>query len=122
MTLPQVNLYEMTGGACRTLPGPCLRTICRFNLTSERRDNRGGKPAEERRLVVRETCALEAAERGGMTLTEIASRFALTRERVRQIESSALAKLWVRLRGIDGEDVHGAGERRTRRPLPCSST
>jgi DNA-directed RNA polymerase sigma subunit (sigma70/sigma32) len=42
---------------------------------------------------LREACALEAAEQGGMTLEEIASRFALTRERVRQIELSALRKL-----------------------------
>ena len=36
---------------------------------------------------------MEAAEQGGMTLEEIASRFALTRERVRQIELNALRKL-----------------------------
>jgi DNA-directed RNA polymerase sigma subunit (sigma70/sigma32) len=36
---------------------------------------------------------LEAAEQGGMTLEEIAARFALTRERVRQIELTALRKL-----------------------------
>jgi len=40
--------------------------------------------------VVREACALEAAELGGMTLEEIATRLSLTRERVRQIELGAL--------------------------------
>jgi DNA-directed RNA polymerase sigma subunit (sigma70/sigma32) len=49
--------------------------------------------------VVREACALQAAELGGMTLKEIATRLSLTRERVRQIELGALTKLWLRLGG-----------------------
>lgn len=40
-----------------------------------------------------ETCALRAAERGGMTLEEIGAAFNLTRERVRMIEQGALAQL-----------------------------
>lgn len=99
---PQLNIYEITGGVCRKLPGPCPHTVCRFNLTAERRDNRGAKPAEMHLPVVREACALEAAERGGMTLEEIATRLSVTRERVRQIESGALTKLWQRLGGSEG--------------------
>jgi DNA-directed RNA polymerase sigma subunit (sigma70/sigma32) len=53
--------------------------------------------------VVREACALEAAEQGGMTLEEIATRLSLTRERVRQIELGALKKLWARLEGGEGD-------------------
>jgi Sigma-70, region 4 len=93
----QINLHQSTGGACRKLPGPCPHTVCRFNLTSERRDNRGAKPAEIRLPVVRESCALEAAELGGMTLEEIASRLSITRERVRQIQLGALTKVWLHL-------------------------
>jgi DNA-directed RNA polymerase sigma subunit (sigma70/sigma32) len=47
--------------------------------------------------VVQESCALEAAELGGMTFKEIAARLSLTCERVRQIESGALTKLWLHL-------------------------
>ena len=94
-----INLYEITRGACRTLPGPCPHSVCRFNLTAEHRDNRGAKPTETRLPVVREACTLEAAELGGMTLEDVAARLALSRERVRQIESGALAKLSLRLRG-----------------------
>jgi DNA-directed RNA polymerase sigma subunit (sigma70/sigma32) len=47
--------------------------------------------------VVQESCALEAAELGGMTLEEIATRLSLTRERVRQIEYGALTKMWPEL-------------------------
>ena len=68
----RINIYKITRGGCRKLGGPCPHTVCRFNLTSERRDNRGAKPAEFHLPVVRETCALEAAEQGGMTLEEIA--------------------------------------------------
>jgi hypothetical protein len=99
-----LNLYEITGGVCRKLPGQCQHTVCRFNLTAERRDNRGAKPAEMHLPVVREACALEAAERGGMTLEEIATRLSVTRERVRQIELGALTKLWQRLGGNNGGD------------------
>jgi DNA-directed RNA polymerase specialized sigma24 family protein len=67
--------------------------VCRFNLTAERRDNRGAKAAATRLPVVREACTLEAAEIGGMTLEEIATRLSLSRERVRQIQFGALAKL-----------------------------
>lgn len=93
----QINIYAITEGACRNLPGRCPHTTCRFNLTSEFRDNRGARPAEIRLPVVREGCVLEAAERGGMTLEEIATRLSITRERVRQIETGALTKLWRRL-------------------------
>jgi hypothetical protein len=93
----RINIYKITRGACRKLQGPCPHSVCRFNLTSERRDNRGAKPAQLHLPVVRETCALEAADQGGMTLEEIASRLSLTRERVRQIELGALKKLWAKL-------------------------
>jgi hypothetical protein len=97
-----IDIYTITGGACRELPGHCPHTMCRFNLTSEHRDNRGEKPAEMRLPVVREACALEAAEKGGMTLGEIAARLSISSERVRQIEYGALTKLWLRLGGNKG--------------------
>ena len=89
----RINIFQLTRGACRSLPGPCPYATCRFNLTAETRDTRGAKPQHANAPVLREACALEAAEQGGMTLEEIASRFALTRERVRQIELTALRKL-----------------------------
>lgn len=110
----KLNLHQITGGACRRLPGLCPHTVCRFNLTSERRDNRGAKSAEMHLPVVRESCALEAAELGGMTLKEIASRLSLTRERVRQIQLGALAKVWLHLRGNEGGDRASAVEMRRR--------
>ena len=98
-----LNLHQITGGACRKLPGPCPHTVCRFNLTSQHRDNRGAKPVAMHLPVLRESCALEAAELGGMTFAEIGARLSLTPERVRQIETGALTKLWLRLGGNEGE-------------------
>ena len=40
-----------------------------------------------------ETCALDLADRGGMTLIEVADVLGVTRERVRQIEDSAIEKI-----------------------------
>jgi hypothetical protein len=98
-----INLHQITGGACRKLPGPCPHTVCRFNLTSEHRDNRGAKPAAMHLPIVREACALETAELGGISLAEIGARLSLTPERVRQIEMGALTKLWLRLGGNKDE-------------------
>ena len=39
------------------------------------------------------TCALDEADRGGMTLEDVADTLNLTRERIRQIETNALRKL-----------------------------
>jgi hypothetical protein len=38
-------------------------------------------------------CVLDEADKGGLTLEEIAEMFGLTRERIRQIEAMALTKL-----------------------------
>jgi Sigma-70, region 4 len=40
-----------------------------------------------------ETCTLDVAERGGLLLEEVGTVMGVTRERVRQIEEQALAKL-----------------------------
>jgi hypothetical protein len=40
-----------------------------------------------------ETCALDVADRGGTTLEDVGAIMNLTRERIRQVEVKALAKL-----------------------------
>jgi hypothetical protein len=42
---------------------------------------------------MQETCALDVADRGGTTLEEVGAIMNLTRERIRQVEVKALAKL-----------------------------
>tara|TARA_B100001093_G_scaffold20855_1_gene18647 strand:- start:422 stop:688 length:267 start_codon:yes stop_codon:yes gene_type:complete len=42
---------------------------------------------------MRETCALDVADRGGITLEEVGEILNLTRERIRQVEVKGLQKL-----------------------------
>lgn len=72
-------------------------------------------PDEMERLP--ESCALDVAERGGVTLEETGRVMNLTRERVRQVEVKALAKL---LAEIEVRDLRDLGEQGTgsKRRLP----
>jgi DNA-directed RNA polymerase sigma subunit (sigma70/sigma32) len=47
---------------------------------------------------LRDTCALDVADRGGTTLEEVGLHMNLTRERIRQIEEVALDKLYCEIR------------------------
>jgi DNA-directed RNA polymerase sigma subunit (sigma70/sigma32) len=48
-----------------------------------------------------ETCSLDVADRGGITLEEVGELLNLTRERIRQVEAAGLEKLRA---GYDDED------------------
>jgi DNA-directed RNA polymerase sigma subunit (sigma70/sigma32) len=45
---------------------------------------------------MRETCSLDVADRGGITLEEVGEILNLTRERIRQVEVRGLRKLSTR--------------------------
>ncbi len=82
-------------GECRGATRPCTFIACRHHLYCD--------PNGVGSLVINfpdldvhelpETCALDAAERGAMTLEEVGDTMNLTRERVRQLEVKGLAKL-----------------------------
>ena len=78
----------MTRAECAELPRPCPRTACRYHLVAERAEG----------LDVGPTCALDVADRGGMTLEEVGAVLGVTRERIRQIETLALRKVGHKLR------------------------
>lgn len=87
---------------CVDTARPCLFVSCKYNLyldvnpvTGSIKFNFPGKEIWE----LAETCALDVAERGGITLEEIGDLMNLTRERVRQLENDALEK--VRELGLD---------------------
>ena len=48
-----------------------------------------------------ETCALDVADRGGISLEEVGAILNLTRERIRQVEIRGLTKI----RTVSGEDL-----------------
>jgi hypothetical protein len=81
---------------CKSGPRPCLYVSCKHNLyldvntvTGSIKFNFPDKDIWE----LKETCALDVAERGGIPLEEVGEILNLTRERVRQLEMSALDKI-----------------------------
>jgi hypothetical protein len=90
-----------TRGECErralgTPANPCPWQRCRWHLaldvnpaTGNLKENFPGRDPVE----LPATCGLVLADRGGMTLEDVATAMNLTRERVRQVEARALAKL-----------------------------
>ena len=81
---------------CKEGPRPCMYVSCKHNLyldvnmvTGSIKFNFPDKDIFE----LKETCALDVAERGGITLEEVGEIMNLTRERVRQVETAGLARL-----------------------------
>ena len=56
-----------------------------------------------------ETCALDVADRGGITLEEVGTLLNLTRERIRQVERSGIDQLRAAL-GDEADDALFAEE------------
>lgn len=85
---------------CRDGPRPCLFVSCRYHLYLDV-DPRSGSVhlnfPDKEVWELEETCALDLAERGSVTLDHIGELLGVTRERVRQIEQSALGRLRARL-------------------------
>lgn len=76
----------LTGGSNEARP--CPWRGCRWHLSS----------IQTRRAETDESCVLDIADEGGMRLDEIGDVLGLTRERIRQIEAEALAKVGRRLK------------------------
>jgi len=85
-----------TRGDCARVPRPCPYIACKYSLYLDTSDtgsiilnfphlDPGEMPAEQ-------SCALDLADRGAMTLEDIAVVTNLTRERIRQIELRALVR------------------------------
>lgn len=85
-----------TRADCEKMGRPCLFVSCRHNLyldinpeTGSVKLNFPGREIWE----LEDTCALDVAEKGGITLEEVGSILNLTRERIRQLEASGLKKI-----------------------------
>lgn len=85
-----------TRGECAQVPRPCPYVACKYSLYLDVSEtgsiilnfphlDPGEMPAEQ-------SCALDLADRGAMTLEDIAVVTNLTRERIRQIELKALIR------------------------------
>lgn len=81
---------------CVNGPRPCLFVSCKHHLYLDVNPETGSVKLnfpEKEVWELEDTCALDIAERGGITLEEVGEILNLTRERIRQLEVDALKKL-----------------------------
>lgn len=77
---------------------PCLFVSCKYNLFLDVNPDTGSVKLnfpDKEIWELEYTCALDVAEKGGITLEEVGNIMNLTRERVRQVETRGLEKLRV---------------------------
>jgi hypothetical protein len=96
-------LYPETGywkprsrAECVDGPRPCPYVSCKHHLYIDVSPRTGAIKLNFPDLEVwemTESCALDVADRGGTTLEDVGAIMNLTRERIRQVEVKALAKL-----------------------------
>jgi Sigma-70, region 4 len=81
---------------CASGPRPCPFVSCTHHLYLDVSSRTGAIKLNFPDLEVedmKESCALDISDRGGTTLEEVGAIMNLTRERIRQLEVKALAKL-----------------------------
>ncbi len=94
---PETEYWKpRTRAECRDMERPCPFVSCKYHLYIDVHPVRGSIKLNFPDVEVwemTETCALDVADRGGITLEEVGEIMNLTRERVRQVETAGLAKL-----------------------------
>jgi len=95
--LPYVE-YRRPGvrAECKDGARPCPFVSCKYHLYLDVNPGTGSIKMNFPELEVWQmpfTCALDVSDQGGITLEEIGFIMNLTRERVRQLETSALEKI-----------------------------
>jgi len=81
---------------CLKMKRPCLFVSCKYHLYLDvNPDTKSIKYnfPEKEVWELSETCSLDVADKGGVTLEEVGAIMNLTRERIRQVEMRALQKL-----------------------------
>jgi hypothetical protein len=85
-----------TRAECREEARPCPWVACKFHLYLDVNPETGSIKINFPDLEpedMKDTCSLDVAERGGITLEEVGEIMNLTRERIRQVEVRGLLKL-----------------------------
>ena len=94
---PETDYYKPKSRAeCLGTERPCPYVSCKHHLYLDVSPRTGAIKLNFPDLEVwemKETCALDVADRGGTTLEDVGAIMNLTRERIRQVEVRALAKL-----------------------------
>lgn len=97
-----------TRAACQNTERPCPYVSCKHHLYLDVNPETGSIKLNFPDVEVwemGETCTLDIAERGGVTLEEVGEIMNLTRERIRQLEMSGLTKL------LENDELEGNGLR-----------
>jgi hypothetical protein len=87
-----------TRADCATGQRPCPYVSCKYNLYVDVNPKTGSVKMnfpDKELWELKDTCALDVADRGGITLEDVGDIMNLTRERVRQLETRGLVKLRV---------------------------
>ena len=85
-----------TRADCVNGPRPCMFVSCKHNLYLDVNPETGSIKLnfpDKEIWELEHTCALDVAEKGGITLEEVGEIMNLTRERIRQLETRGLARL-----------------------------
>lgn len=97
MLYPETDYYKPhQRSECVDGPRPCPYVSCQHHLFLDVSARTGAIKLNFPDLEVwemNESCALDIADRGGTTLEDVGAIMNLTRERIRQVEVKALAKL-----------------------------
>jgi hypothetical protein len=98
----QALLTELQGNRprsradCINSPRPCVFVSCKYNLYLDVNPETGSIKLnfpDKEIWALEYTCALDVAEKGGITLEEVGEIMNLTRERIRQVETRGLEKV-----------------------------
>lgn len=90
------TMRPRTRAECINGPRPCLFVSCKHNLYLDVNPETGSIKLnfpDKEIWELEHTCALDVAEKGGITLEEVGQIMNLTRERIRQVETRGLLKL-----------------------------
>ena len=85
-----------TRAECQNMPRPCPFVSCEHHLYLDVNPDSGAIKLNFPHLDVwemAETCSLDVADRGGITLEDVGAILNLTRERIRQVEVRGLVKI-----------------------------
>jgi hypothetical protein len=97
MMYPEEDYWRpKSRGDCQDMERPCPFVSCKYHLYIDVHPVRGSIKVNFPDVEVwemTETCALDVADRGGITLEDVGEIMNLTRERVRQVETQGLSKL-----------------------------
>jgi hypothetical protein len=90
------HLRPHTRAECVNSQRPCLFVSCKHHLYLDVNPETGSIKLnfpDKEIWELEETCALDVADKGGITLEEVGAIMNLTRERIRQVETRGLLKL-----------------------------